>query len=61
MCATIYEGVHSIGAHCDPNILRINDKFRISQINVLPLCGIGRMSNHSDILLMLFFVPSQQF
>jgi hypothetical protein len=46
-----------IGAHCDPNISQINDKFRIPQINISPLCGISRMS-HFGILLMLLFVPS---
>jgi hypothetical protein len=33
MCATIQERIHAIGAHCDPNIPRINDKFIILQIN----------------------------
>jgi hypothetical protein len=30
MCATVQEWVHAIGAHCDPNIPRINGKFKIS-------------------------------
>jgi hypothetical protein len=61
MCAIVHEWVHPIGAHCDPNIPRINGKFKILRINVSPLCGISRMSYHFDILLMLLFVPSQQF
>jgi hypothetical protein len=59
MCATIHEWVYVIGAHCDPNNPWINGKFRISRINVLPLCGISMMSYHSDVLLMLLFVSSQ--
>jgi hypothetical protein len=61
MCAIVQERIHAIGAHCDPNIPWINSKFRISQINILPLCGIGRMSYHFGILFVLLFVPSQQF
>jgi hypothetical protein len=61
MCDTVHEWVHAICTHCDPNIPRINGKFRISQINVSPLCGISGISYHSDILLILLFVPSQQF
>jgi hypothetical protein len=37
MCATIHEWVLAICAHCDPNIPRINGKFKISLINVSPL------------------------
>jgi hypothetical protein len=59
MCAIVYEWVHAIGAHCDPNIPRINGKFRISRINISPLCSISMMSYHSGILLMLIFVSSQ--
>jgi hypothetical protein len=44
MYATVQERIHTISAHCDHNISRINDKFRISRINVLLLCGISRMS-----------------
>jgi hypothetical protein len=61
MCATIHEWVHDICSHCDPNIPQISGIFRILRINVLPLCGISRMSYHSGILIMLLFVPSQQF
>jgi hypothetical protein len=61
MCAVAHEWVHTICAHCDPNIPRINGKFRILWINVSPLCGISKMSYHSGILLMLLFVPSQWF
>jgi hypothetical protein len=61
MCATVHEWVHTICAHYDPNIPQINGKFRNSQINISPLCGISKMAYHSDILLMLLFVPSQQF
>jgi hypothetical protein len=61
MCAIVHEWVHTICAQCDPNIPQINGKFRISQINASPLCGISMMSYHSGILLMLFFVSSQQF
>jgi hypothetical protein len=61
MCATIHEWVHAISAHCDPNIPQVNGKFMISQINVSPLCGINMIFYHSGILLMLLFVPSQQF
>jgi hypothetical protein len=61
MCTTVQEMIQAIGAHCDPNIPRINGKFMISQINVLLLCGINMMSYHSGILLMLLFVPSRQF
>jgi hypothetical protein len=59
MCSTVQERIHVIGAHFDPNISWINGKFKISQINVLPLCGISMMAYHSDILLMLLSVPSQ--
>jgi hypothetical protein len=51
MCAIVHEWVHAIYAHCDSNIHQINGKFRISWINVSPLCGISRMSYHSGILL----------
>jgi hypothetical protein len=61
MCATVDKWVHAIGAHYDPNIPRTNGKFRILRINVLLLCGINMMSYHSSILLMLLFVPLQQF
>jgi hypothetical protein len=47
-----------VGCH---NIPQINGKVRISRINVSVLCGISKMSYHSSILLMLLFVPSQQF
>jgi hypothetical protein len=59
MCATVHEWIHVIDAHCDPNIPQINGKFRISRINVSLLCDISMMSYHSDILLMLLFVPTQ--
>jgi hypothetical protein len=29
MCATVHKWVHAINAHYDPNIPRINGKFRI--------------------------------
>jgi hypothetical protein len=61
MCATGQKWVHAISAHCNPNIPRINGKFRILRINVVSLYGISRMSYHSNILLMLPFVSSQQF
>jgi hypothetical protein len=59
MYAIVHEWVHAMYAHCDPNIPRINGKFRILRINVSPLCGISRISNHSDILLMRLFVSLQ--
>jgi hypothetical protein len=61
MCATVHEWVHAISAHWNPNIPQINGKYRILWINISPLCGISRLSYHSSILLMLLFVPSQQF
>jgi hypothetical protein len=60
MCSIVHEWVHVICAQCNPNISQIFGKFRISQINFSPLCGISRMSYQSSILLMLLFVPSQQ-
>jgi hypothetical protein len=50
MCSTVHVWVHAISAYHDLNIPRINDKFRISRINVLPLCGISMMSYHLSIL-----------
>jgi hypothetical protein len=61
MFAIVHEWVHAIYAHCSPNIPRIFGKFLILWINVLSLCGINRMSYQFDILLMLLFVPLQQF
>jgi hypothetical protein len=61
LCAIVYEWIYPICAHCNPNIPQIKGKFKISWINVSPLCDISRMSYHSDILLMLLFMPSQQF
>jgi hypothetical protein len=61
MCAIVHKWIHAICAHCDPNIPRIFGKFRILWIIVLPLCGFNKMSYQSGILLMLLFVPSQQF
>jgi hypothetical protein len=61
MRSIVYEWVHAIFDHCDPNILGIYGKFRISRINISALCDISLMFYHSDILLMLLFRPSQQF
>jgi hypothetical protein len=52
MCATVQERIHAIGAHCNPNISQINGKFKISRINVSPLCGISRMPSHQFWLLV---------
>jgi hypothetical protein len=31
MCAIVHKWVHAIGAHCNPNIPRINGKFRFRE------------------------------
>jgi hypothetical protein len=59
MCDIVHEWFHPIGVHYDHNISQINDKFRISRINVSPLCDISGMSYHFGILLMLRFVQLQ--
>jgi hypothetical protein len=59
MCSIVHIWVHAICARCDPNIPQINGNFKISRINVSLLCGINRMSYHSDMLLKLRSVPSQ--